>query len=190
MVSVYQARLEKIWDKMADEGIALVMFEDTEGRRDTTVRWLTGHPADALLFLSVVPPAEAKGAASQNRGSPPDRKCLLMPWDIHLSKVYSRADIILPYDDFDRTPRKGIQAAVEKLKIPPGSRLEIPSVTPYPSFLEFVGDLGDFDVICREKSVASFAQDLRAVKDREEIALLKKAADIFQLKKVGKYIKN
>ena len=159
-VGVYQARLEKIYDMMADEGIALVMFEDAEGRRDTTIRWLTGLPGDALLFLSV------------------NRKNLLMPWDINLAKVYSRADIIIPYNDFDRTPRKGIRGAVEKLKIPAGSKLEIPPVTPYPSFLEFVGDLTDFDIICREKSTASFSRELRAVKDNEEIALLRKAADI------------
>ena len=159
-MSVYQERLEKMWNWMAGEGIALVMFEDSESRRDTTIRWLTGHPNDALLFLSV------------------ERKCLLMPWDINLAKAYSRADYIFPYNDFDRTPRKGIRGAVEKLKIPKGSKLEIPSVTPYPVFLEFVGDLTDFDIICRERSAAAYSKTLRLIKDPEEITVFKKAADI------------
>jgi Xaa-Pro dipeptidase len=37
---------------MAAEQIALIMFEDTEGRRDPGIRWMTGQPQDALLFLA------------------------------------------------------------------------------------------------------------------------------------------
>jgi Xaa-Pro dipeptidase len=159
-VSQYKARLEKIWDWMSQEGIALVMFEDAEDRRDASVRWLTGHPSDALLFLSL------------------DRKSLLMPWDIILAKAYSRADLIVPYNDFDRTPIKAIKGAAEKLKIPSGSKIEIPSVTSYPSFLDFVGELSDFDIICRDKGAASHALNLRAVKDAQELTVIKKAADI------------
>ena len=89
----YQARLEKMWDWMAQEGISLAMFEDAEGRRDANVRWLTGHPGDALLFLSL------------------DRKSMVMPWDIFLAKAYAQADFIVPYNDFDRMPVKAIRGA-------------------------------------------------------------------------------
>jgi Xaa-Pro dipeptidase len=157
----YQARLEKIWDWMAQEGITLVMFEDAEGRRDASIRWLTGHPGDALLFLSV------------------DRKSLLMPWDIILAKAYSsQADIIIPYNDFDRMPKKAITGVAEKLNVPSGSKIEIPPITSYPAFLDFVGELSDFDIICRERSTAAHALELRTIKDAEEIALFKKAAGI------------
>jgi Xaa-Pro dipeptidase len=154
----YQARLEKIWDWMAQEGIALVMFEDTEGRRDANIRWLTGQPGDALLFLSI------------------DRKSLLVPWDIILSKAYAKADTIVPYNEFDRAPKKAIKGVIERLNIPSGSKIEIPPVTPYPSFLDFVAELQDFDVICRNRSTMDHAMDLRTVKDAEEIAIIRKAA--------------
>ncbi|MCL2126687.1 MAG: Xaa-Pro peptidase family protein [Treponema sp.] len=159
-MSSYQPRLEKIWDRMAQEGISLVMFEDAESRRDATIRWLTGHPGDALLFLSV------------------DRKTLLVPWDIILAKAYSRADSVVPYNDFDRTPVKAIRAAADRLSIPSGSKIEIPPATPYPVFLDYVAELSDFDIICHEKSTASFALDVRAVKDSEEISVIRHAADI------------
>jgi Xaa-Pro dipeptidase len=179
VTSPYQARLEKIWDWMAQEGIALVMFEDAEGRRDASIRWLTGHPGDALLFLSLDPAAEPRnGDAATKRDSPSHRKALLMPWDIILAKAYSRADFIIPYNDFDRSPLKAIRGAAEKLKIPFGSKIEIPSVTPYPAFLDFVGELSDFDIICRDASAAAYALDIRAVKDADELAILRKAADI------------
>jgi Xaa-Pro dipeptidase len=154
----YQARLEKIWDWMAQEGIALVMFEDTEGRRDANIRWLTGQPGDALLFLSL------------------DRKSLLVPWDIIIAKAYARADAIVPYNDFDRTPVKAIKGAVERLNIPSGSKIEIPHVTSYPVFLDFVSELQDFDIICRNRSTMNHAMDLRMIKDAQEIAIYRKAA--------------
>jgi len=145
---------------MAQEGIALVMFEDTEGRRDANIRWLTGQPGDALLFLSI------------------ERKSLLVPWDILMAKAYAKADAIVPYNEFERTPIKAIKGVVERLNIPIGSKIEIPPVTPYPEFLDFVAELQDFDVICRDRSTADHAKDLRTVKDAEEIEIYHKAADI------------
>jgi len=159
-VNNYQVRLDKMRERMAEEGIAMVMFEDAEGKRDNNIRWLTGHPGDALFFLSQ------------------EGKTLLLPWDINLAKAYSAADYILPYTDFDRMPKKGICGAVEKLKIPLGAKIEIPSVTSYPVFLDLVGDFTDFDIICREKCVGSYAGEERMIKDPEEITIIKKAASI------------
>ena len=156
----YQPRLEKIWDWMAQESLAMVMFEDTEGRRDQTIRWLTGHPGDALLFLSL------------------DRRALLVPWDFNMAKAYAQADFIVPYSEFERLPRRAIQSAAEKFKIPPGSKIEIPPVTPYPLFLYYVGELTNFDILCRERSATSAAQKIRAIKDDDELRIYRKAADI------------
>ena len=156
----YRDRMMQMWDWMAQEAIALVMFEDTEARRDSTIRWLTGQPGDALLFLSV------------------DRKSLLMPWDTILAKVYAKADMIVPYNDYDRSPLRAIHGAVERLNIPYGSKIEIPPTTPYPLFLNYVGELSDFDIICRENSTSEHALNLRTIKDEEEIRILRKAGSI------------
>ena len=136
---------------MAQEGIALVMLEDTESRRDQNIRWLTGHPGDALLFLSL------------------DRKAVLIAWDINLAKLHTSQSPVLAasYNDFDRKPSKAIAITAKKLDIPSGSKIEIPSVTPYPVFLDYVGELTDYDIICRENGVASEINKLRAVKDEE-----------------------
>ena len=166
-VNHYKTRLEKIAEQMAQEGTALVMFEDTEGRRDTTIRWLTGHPGDALLFLAL-----------ESQQPSPSCKTLLVPWDIILAKAYAKADLVIPYNDFDRTPLKAIKGAAEKLKISPGSKIEIPPVTPYPAFLDFVGELTAFDIICHDKGIASHALNLRTIKDAQEIAVLRQAAEI------------
>ncbi|MCL1813300.1 MAG: Xaa-Pro peptidase family protein [Treponema sp.] len=158
---IYQQRRERIYDWMAREGISLLMIEDTEGRRDSNLRWLSGMPADALLFLSV------------------ERKALLVPWDINLAKLYASADYIRAYTEFDRLPVKACLKAASLLKIPHGSRIEIPSVTSYPRFLRFIETLTDFDVICRlEESAAGVLEQLRAVKDDEELNICRQAAAI------------
>jgi len=160
--SVFSARLEKIYAWMAQEGIFLLMLEDSESKRDQNIRWLTGHPGDALLFLSA------------------EKKAILTAWDVNLAKLYAAQSpvMIASYNEFDRKPIKAIALIAKKFGVPSGSRIEIPSVTPYPVFLEFVGELADYDVLCRENGAASEINNLRAVKDEEEIAIIRKAAGI------------
>jgi len=159
--NIYTKRLEKVWDWMALEGVAMLMLEDTETRRDQSIRWLTGHPGDALLFLT------AAGEA------------ILAAWDFNLAKLYARAPIIIaPYNDFERKPLNALTVVSKTMGVPAGSKIEIPSVTPYPVFLNYVGELTDYDILCRKDSAAKEIMRLRAVKDDEEIAITRKAADI------------
>ncbi|MDR1869233.1 MAG: Xaa-Pro peptidase family protein [Treponema sp.] len=157
--AVIEARLAKIWDWMASEGIALVMLEDNEARRDQNIRWLSGHPCDALLFLSL------------------DRKAVLAAWDINLAKLCASHSpaALLPYKDYDCQPRKAMAAVTQKLGIPAGSKIEIPSVTPYPVFLDYVGDFTNYDIICRGKGASSELGKMRAVKDHEELSIFGEA---------------
>ncbi|MCL1815248.1 MAG: Xaa-Pro peptidase family protein [Treponema sp.] len=159
--NIYKSRQGQVYDWMAREGISLLLIEDTEGRRDSNLRWLSGMPADALLFLSV------------------ERKTLLVPWDINLAKLYGQVDHIRAYAEFDRLPVKACIKAAALLKIPHGSRIEIPGGTSYPRFLRFIEALTDFDIICRDEGGAgTVLEQLRAVKDVEEIRIYRRAAEI------------
>jgi len=165
----YTARLAKIQDWMAEEGISLLMLEDTEGRRDQNIRWLTGHPGDAILFI----------AQNQESSNKVNNNAILAAWDINLAKAYAQAPVMLAaYNDFGRQPLKAINAALQILKIPAGSKIEIPSVTSYPAFLDFVSEFSGFDILCRNNGAGVELDKLRAVKDEEEIAIIKKAAEI------------
>ena len=157
-MKAFQSRREIIYDWMAREGIALVMLEDFENSRNPSVRWLSGQPGDALLFLSV------------------DRKSLLVPWDINLAMLYANADKLLPYAEFDRQPVKALKGAIEGLKIPFNSKVEIPGNTAYPNFLKFVDELSDFDIICRESGIIAEIEKHRAVKDENEITIYRKVS--------------
>ena len=143
---------------MAREGIVLAMVEDCEGRRNPAIRWLSGQPGDALLFLSA------------------DRRSLLVPWDINMAMLHAEADALLPYSEFERQPVKALQGATERLNIPKGSRIEIPGTTSYPRFLNYVEELSDFDIICRKNGVEAELEKSRAVKDEVEIAIYRKVS--------------
>jgi len=160
--AIYTRRLEKVWDFMSQEGIAMLMLEDAETRRDQNIRWLTGHPGDALLILSA------------------DRNALLAAWDINLAKIQTGSSPvnIVPYNDFDRRPLIALKSVTKILKVPIGSKIEIPSVTSYPDFLNYVGELTDYDILCRERGVSAEITRLRAVKDDDEINITRKAANI------------
>ncbi|GHV80983.1 hypothetical protein AGMMS49944_27740 [Spirochaetia bacterium] len=158
---VYSDRREKLYDWMTAEHIDMVMFEDFEGRRNPGIRWMTGNPADALLFLS----AET-------------RRSFLVPWDSNMALTYCHAEVVYPYSDFDRDPITALYGAASVLKIPPGSRVEIPSVTSYTGFLKYVEEAGDYDIICRNNGAYGEAENFRAVKDEEELLIYRKAAAI------------
>jgi Xaa-Pro dipeptidase len=160
MKAFLETRRQNIYDRMARDGISLVMFEDAEGRRDPAIRWLTGHPADAVLFLSA------------------DRKSLLVPWDANMAAFYAEADAVIPYGEFELQPIIALRAAAAFLKVPPGSRLEIPPVTAYPAFLKFVEELSDYDLLCRPGSIHDSVEEMRQIKDEEEIRIYRKAAEI------------
>ena len=155
-MNIFEKRRENIYDWMARESVALVMVEDCEGRRDPSLRWLSGQPGDALLFLSV------------------ERKSLLIPWDINMAMLYAQSDTIIPYADFGRQPIKALVGAAEFFKIPSSSRIEIPAITPYPLFLKFVEEATNFDILCRENGVGKEFEKGRAIKDADEILMYRK----------------
>ncbi|MDR1388614.1 MAG: Xaa-Pro peptidase family protein [Treponema sp.] len=162
--TIYQKRRTVVYDWMAREGISLAMLEDSEGRRDSSIRYLCGMPADALLFLSV------------------DRRAVLVPWDIHIAKLYADADHLKPYADFNRQPINACVKTAELLKLAPNSRIELPAATSYPLFLKYVEALSGYDAICRED--AGLARELetqRSVKDEAEIKIYRTAGKITTL---------
>ncbi|AEF85165.1 peptidase, M24 family [Treponema primitia ZAS-2] len=158
--SPFELRRQKIYDWMAREGISMVMFEDFEGRRDPSIRWLSGQPSDALLFLW------AGG------------KSLLVPWDANMAALYAQTDAVIPYAEFERQAVKALRAAALFFKVPPGSRIEISPSTSYTSFLKYLEEADDYDILCRIDCAHSETEQLRAVKDEAEQQIYRKAAEI------------
>ena len=81
----YKERLEIIYSWLRSNKIDAALIEDTEGRRDASLRYFCGLHADALLFLF------------------PSGRSILVPWDMNLAQESAYADKIIPYTDFGRT---------------------------------------------------------------------------------------
>ena len=156
----YLKRRAELYTWMARNSVAVVVLEDTEGRRDPAIRYFTGHPSDALLILTITGHA------------------VLCPWDENLAQSMASVDVIVPFTEFGRNQVKAVSGIAERISVPERSRIEIPASTPYPLFLKYVESLFGFDVLCRDEGVQGEIARMRAVKDADEIARMEKACAI------------
>jgi Xaa-Pro dipeptidase len=154
------ARLGRAAARLAGDGIAAALFEDAEGRRDSSVRYLSGQPGDALLVLAS------------------DGRAALVAWDLNLARLEAEADEILAYADFERRPTRALEGALSLLGVAPGSRVELPSTFSYLRYVELVERLPGYDFVCREDGVDRTVAALRAVKDAGEVELYREAGAI------------
>lgn len=160
MEDIYQQRLVSMTLWMRINNIGAVIFRDSEEHRTPSVRYFTGHPADAIFILT------AEGTD------------ILIPWDENMAKKMAFADTIIPFTRYERDAVKAAAGALKKLKVPHHAKVEIPGTTPYPAFLHYVDALSEYDVICRENGAEEHVASLRAVKDEYEIECTRKAAAI------------
>ena len=152
---------------MARNGIYAAVLEDFEHQRNSTVRWLSGHPMDALLFVF----------------SP--GRTVLVPWDINVASERSVVEQVIPYTEFKRSFKdavtgvlkaNGVEAAVGGPRA--RRKVELSERTTHLRFLELKKDLPGSEILVRADGIDSFFARARAVKDPAEIASIEKAAEI------------
>jgi Xaa-Pro dipeptidase len=159
-LSTQEKRRRALAASLAAERVEMALFEDTEGRRDPAIRYFTGHPGDALLFIAA------------------DGRSLLVPWDINMAAAMASVDGMLAYSEYARSPYFAMAGALDRLGIPKGSVVDLPSVTPYPMFVDYVEACPDHDFRCTEDGSTKAAALLRSVKDADEIAAYRKVSSI------------
>lgn len=152
----YLERQKKVSSLLVREDIALLVLCDREGLRDSSVRYLTGHPSDSVLFLFA------------------DGRSLLLPWDINLARIKATATRIKPYNDYGRTLVQALTKVLAEEHLPKGSRIEVPGQLPYPEFIK-IAEESQYQFVCREYGLASTIEDMRQIKDADELATLHKA---------------
>ncbi|MFP4362677.1 MAG: M24 family metallopeptidase [Spirochaetia bacterium] len=153
----YTKRQEAAAQYLRQHGLAAAVLEDTEGRRNISIRYLTGHPGDALLFFF------ASG------------EVILVPWDLHLAEKIAVCSKIIPYTDFER---KITNASKHILKKAANEKAEFQSSTPYPLMLELQKELPEISTVCKDHGFSTFLQEMRSVKTTEEIETYRTAWEI------------
>lgn len=159
-MNAFEERRKRLAASLGPRGVALAMFEDTEGRRDPSVRYFTGHPMDALLFIAA------------------DGRSVLVPWDVNMAAAMASVERTIAYADFARSPYKAAAGVLAELGIPAGSVVDLPSVTPYPMYIRYVEENPDYDFACSEEGAQDHAVAMRAVKDAAEIAIYREVSAI------------
>ncbi len=160
---IYKSRRDKVCSYLKENNIAAAVFEDSEERRDISIRYLTGHPSDAILILGA------------------DGFCTLTPWDINLAAQKAHADNVVPYTQFDRSNIKAVKAILKELGKSCGTKssaLALAPQTPHYLFEKYKAELTEWEIHCKENSVHDKVISLRAVKDEYEIACTRKSCSI------------
>ena len=158
--SIYKGRREKIYDYLQEQHISAAVFEDSEDRRDVSVRYFSGHPSDALLILFA------------------DRRSYLVPWDENLARQKAHADIVIPYTRYNRTNTIAVADVLKNFNGDANPCVAVSPHTPHVLYKKYTAELKGWSVQCKEKSVHDKVEELRAIKDEYEIACTRKACSV------------
>ena len=153
----YRSRQQQICDYLGAESFDVGVILDFEGLRNHSLRYLSGQPEDALLFLF------AKGES------------LLVPWDVPLARSLATADKLIPYETYGRSIFECIKAIFQERHI---GRAELSGILSYPLVKAMKEALPGVKMECRDGGIDETIHVMRMVKDSEEIELLRQACRI------------
>jgi Xaa-Pro dipeptidase len=156
----FRSRRERLAARLREEGIFACVLEDFENARERHVRWLSGHPMDAILVVA------ASGEA------------VLVPWDVNMAERRARVERVIPYTDFKRSYREAVGAVLRSLELPEGARVEFSSRTSHLRYEELSRELDAAAILVRKDGLDACLSKMRARKDAAEIAALERAAAI------------
>ncbi len=161
----YRARRERLAARLREDGTFAYVLEDFENLRTSLVRWLSGHPSDAILVVA------ATGES------------VLVPWDTILAGERARVDRIVPYTDFKRSYKEAVATVLKSLGPSAGAgaprpKVEFLSRTSHLRFEELCRELPGIEVQVRGDGIDAFLGKQRTLKDPTEIAALERAAAI------------
>lgn len=161
--SIYSERRSRVASWLSECGIACARFEDFEGMRSSSVRYLSGHPSDAFLVVTA------------------DNRSILVAWDVNMAAHCASVDEVLTYTDFARKDTRATIAVLGKLGIRPGAKVALSNSISYLRFIDFTSELADWDLLCEEEGVDALVRSMRSVKDSGELAVYREAVRITDL---------
>jgi Xaa-Pro dipeptidase len=150
----FRARRDRVASWLRERDIDAAVLADFEGLRNASLRYLTGHPMDALLLLSCT--AEA----------------LLVARDLPLAQRRAQVEELLPYGRFDRSVYGTLKELMSERGI---RRAELSGAFPFPLVQELSQALPRTELLCRREGIDEELARLRAVKDAGELQALRQA---------------
>jgi len=156
----FRARQDRLAARLAEEGLFACVLEDFENLRTSHVRWLSGHPMDAVLVVA------ASGES------------VLVPWDVNMAAERARVGRVVPYTDFKRSYKEAVASALRSLGIPEAAKVETLPRTSHLRYEELRRELPGTAIVVRGDGIDAILSRMRSRKDAAEIAALERAASI------------
>jgi Xaa-Pro aminopeptidase len=149
-----------MYDKLESLGIDVLYIRDSEDHRDVNLKYLSGHPEDASLFIDVH-----------------NRQTILIPWDYQLADDYSEVDQVVDIAEYEGGL---IPATAEILKdiVSPNPKIGVPKAIPYLYVRTVLDQLSNAEIIYNPTEIDAMLDHLRSTKSPHEISLLKKSIKI------------
>lgn len=155
-------RRARIRSFLEEQGLFAAVLGDWENDRSSNVRYLSGHPSDAFLFLF------ASG------------RSVLVPWDVNMARATADVDEVVPYADFKRNAADTVLRVLEAggLDRATGPRVEFSGRTSHLRVLELKETLKGAEVLVRTDGLDREVARLRTVKDAWEIDRIRRACAV------------
>ncbi len=150
---VTKEKLSVLYDSLENLGIDVLYLQDSEEHREVNLRYLSGHPEDASLYIDV-----------QNR------QTILIPWDYQLANAYSEVDQVINIADYEGL----VPASAETLKkiVDSNPKIAIPQAIPYRYVQTVLDQIHDAEIVYNPQEIDSVLDKLRSTKSPREIKLL------------------
>jgi Xaa-Pro dipeptidase len=155
-----RSRRARLAARLREDGHVACVLEDFEHLRTSLVRYLSGHPSDAILVVT---------AAGES---------VLVPWDVNLADGMAVVDRVVPYTDFKRSYKEAVATVLKSLGLSEGAKVEFLSRTSHLRYDELCRELHDVQIVVRSDGIDTFLSKMRSLKDAAETAALERAAAI------------
>jgi Xaa-Pro dipeptidase len=202
MSNVFFERQDRLFKQLSAAGIFAAVLKDFEGSKNSSIRYLTGHPQDSVLFIFCGIAKERRGC--NRRGT--QGATLLLPWDINLAKENAYCTEIIPYTDFNRNFSNAV-VSIFAGNVPPSISKYLKTgsakTTSGKEKIEFSGAsslleikslkklLPNKNIVCKETGIDLILSQNRMIKDESEISIYREAAKITNniIDKLEKFVK-
>lgn len=159
LVKEYKRRCEKVTAFLASNRLMCAVVFDNETHRNSMLRYLTGHPQDAVLVVFN------------------DATSHLASWDINLASAVACATEVLPLTDYTMDYMAAAACMIKKHEsLDSYNTVLLPESLPFGDYKRLVSQLGTYEACENAKQLYAKFVQLRASKSPYEIDCIKKAA--------------
>ena len=144
---------------MEENKLDFLYLTDSEAHRNVNVKYITGHPEDATLFVDIK-----------------NRQTILIPWDYQLAQMSSEADRIVNMADYQGVITATIDVFAEGVSKNP--KVGITRGIPYDNVQLITDKVPDTEIIFNPSIIDNLLAELRSTKSEHEILSMQKSVEI------------